>query len=345
MTNRPLEAFPAYKQGCVPQYSGYHEEVDFLDELEAIWGRPWGAQGIGQLRTVAMSTPTEVETLELYDDDPAFFVYDGVLPDLERMRAQHAGLADTYRSLGIEVIEFSYPERPQSAYGTMKRAVSAAAGFVVNGGAILAREAVPYWRGRSRYVSQFLNSIGCPILLTVHGKGVCEGGAFTRMADDFIIGMLSTDVNQEGLDQVRPVLERTGYRLFVAHSPGPLYNFHPEVPGWMHADMWIAPLDARLALIYPPWCDFETIRYLHSIGYELIEAPRAEQETVVPVNMITIAPRQVVMPAGAPETRRLLEQRGVDTIEVPYDEVIKYGGGIRCTTMQLIRDSGPTVFA
>jgi N-dimethylarginine dimethylaminohydrolase len=113
----------------------------------------------------------------------------------------------------------------------------------------------------------------------------------------------------------------------------------------MHADMWIVPLDSRLALIYPPWCDYETVRYLHSIGYELIEAPREEQGTVVPVNMITIAPRKVVMPAGAPETRRRLEQHGVETIEVPYDEVIRYGGGIRCTTMQLIRDPGPTVFA
>jgi N-dimethylarginine dimethylaminohydrolase len=328
----------------VPQYASYHEEVDFLDELEAIWGRRWGAQGIGQLRLVAMSTPTQVETLELYDEDPAFFVYDGVLPDLERMREQHAGLAETYRQLGIEVLEFSYPETPRSAYGTMKRAVSAAAGFVINGGAILAREATPYWRGRSRYVSQFLSSIGCPILMTVHGTGVCEGGAFTRMADDFIIGMLSTDANRDGIEQVRPVLERAGYRLHIAHSPGPLYAFHPEVPGWMHADMWIAPLDVRLALIYPPWCDFETIRYLNSIGYELIEAPREEQETVVPANLITIAPRQVVMPAGAPETRRRLEQRGVETIEVPYDEVIRYGGGIRCTTMQLIRDPGPTVF-
>jgi N-dimethylarginine dimethylaminohydrolase len=265
----PLSRFPGYRPGSVPQYARYHAEVDFLDELEAIWGRRWGAQGIGRLRTVAMSTPTEVETLELYDEDPAFFVYDGVLPDLELMREQHAGLAETYRQLGIEVLEFAYPETPRSAYGTMKRAVSAAAGFVINGGAVIAREATPYWRGRSRYVSQYLQSIGCPILMTVHGKGVCEGGAFTRMADDFIIGMLSTDANQDGIDQVRPVLERAGYRLWVARSPGPLYDFHPEV----------------------------------------------------------------------------LQDAGVETIEVAYDEVLRYGGGIRCTTMQLVRDPGPRVFA
>jgi N-dimethylarginine dimethylaminohydrolase len=340
-----LTRFPGFRSGSVPQYAEYHEEVDFLDELEAIWGERWGAQGIGRLRKVAMTPPLEVEVLALYDQEPAFFLYGGRLPDLAKMREQHAALQDTYRSLGIEVLTFEYPEMPHSAYGVLKRAVSAAAGFVINGGAIVAREAAPFWRGRSRYVSQYLQSIGCPILYTVHGKGVCEGGAFTRMADDFIIAMLSTDCNRDGLEQVRPVLERAGYSIWVAHSPGPLYEFHPEVPGWMHSDMWIAPIDHDLALIYPPWCDFETIRYLRSIGYRLIEAPRDEQATVTPVNLITIEPRVVVMPGPAPKTRALLEAEGVNVIEVEYDEVILYGGAVRCTTMQLVRDPGPRVFA
>jgi hypothetical protein len=29
---------------------------------------------------------------------------------------------------------------------------------------------------------------------------------------------------------------------------------------------------------------------------------------------------------------------------VDYGEVIKYGGSVRCTTMQLVRDAGPRVF-
>ena len=29
---------------------------------------------------------------------------------------------------------------------------------------------------------------------------------------------------------------------------------------------------------------------------------------------------------------------------IEYDEVHKYGGGIRCNTMQLIRDPGPRLF-
>lgn len=344
MSSFDFDAIPGYRPGSPPQYLDYHADVDFLDEMEAIWGQRWGAQGIGRLRQVAMSPPTPVEVLPEYDEHRAFFLYGGNLPNLELMREQHATLMAVYRSLEVDVRVFEYPETPRSAYGPLKRAVSAAAGFVINGGAIIAREGAPYWRGRSRYISQYLQSIGCPILYTVHGKGVCEGGAFTRMADDFIIAMLSQDCNVEGLNQVTPILERSGYRVWAARSPGPMHHYHPEIFGWMHADMWVAPLDRKLALVYPAWFDFETLRYLHSIGYTLVEADRAEQELLAPTNMITIEPGLVVMPEGAPKTKAAVQQHGVEVVEVPYDEVIKYGGGIRCTTMQLVRDPGPRIF-
>jgi N-dimethylarginine dimethylaminohydrolase len=50
------------------------------------------------------------------------------------------------------------------------------------------------------------------------------------------------------------------------------------------------------------------------------------------------------MNASAVKTIRLLEGAGVEVIAIPYDEVHKYGGGIRCNTMQLIRDPGPRTF-
>jgi N-dimethylarginine dimethylaminohydrolase len=50
------------------------------------------------------------------------------------------------------------------------------------------------------------------------------------------------------------------------------------------------------------------------------------------------------MNAAAQKTRQLLEKHAVEVITVEYDEVHKYGGGIRCNTMQLIRDQGPSTF-
>ena len=164
------------------------------------------------------------------------------------------------------------------------------------------------------------------------------------MSDDFFVLMLSTDCNREGAEQVIPILKSAGYKeVLLARSPGPLYDYHHDVPGWMHSDMWIMALDAKLAMIYPPWCDYQTIRDLHAIGYELLEAP-AEEVNLYPVNGITFEPRKVIMNKSATKTIKLLESKGVEVIGIPYDEVHKYGGGIRCNTMQLIRDPGPRTF-
>ncbi len=339
-----LTDFPFYEPNKPPQYYKYHNEVSYLDELEKIWGKRWGAQGIGKLREVVVVKPTEVEVNPLYDQDPAYFVFNGTKPDLELMQKQHEGMVSVYKKLGIKVHYMEYPDGAPGAYGPLKRSISAAACFVINGGAIIERAAPPYWRGREPYISRFLLGTGCPILYMVHGKGVWIG-AFRRMTDDFMVGMLSTDCNRDGLEQVRPVFERSGYKkILVARNPGPLNYFYDDVPGWMHADMWIAPVDARLALIYPPWFDYETIRELMALGYKLIEVPKEEQLKTFACNALAIEPRLLLMPEGAPQTVKALEKEGVEVIQIPYDEVMKYGGGISCTTGRLIRDPGPVLF-
>ena len=337
-----LLAFPFYERDKPPRYFRYHSEVDYLDEVERIWGKRWGAQGIGRLREVAVVRPTDVEVDPLFEKDPTFFNFNGTAPSLDLMQEQHDGMVRLYRENGVQVNYLSYPERPRSAYGVMKRAISAAAGFVIRGGAIIPREATQYWRGRSKYITEFLVEMECPILYTVHGKGVCEIGAFTRMADDFIVGSLSTDCNMDGFEQVKPVLQRSGYEyIHLAHSPGPLDNFYEEQVGWMHSDMWIGAVDIDLALIYPPFCDYETIRKLEALKYRLIEVPKDEEMRLFPCNFVTLAPGKIMMIAGAKQTSAALRREGVDVIEVPYEEVLKYGGGLRCTTMQLVRDDGP----
>ena len=64
-----LDSFPFYEEGKVPQYHKYHANISYLDELELIWGKHWGAQGIGRLREVAMVRPTEAEVRKLYEQE------------------------------------------------------------------------------------------------------------------------------------------------------------------------------------------------------------------------------------------------------------------------------------
>ena len=41
---------------------------------------------------------------------------------------------------------------------------------------------------------------------------------------------------------------------------------------------------------------------------------------------------------GYPAPAELLEPRGIEVVTIPYDEIQKGGGGIHCSTMELVRD-------
>ena len=60
-----LETLPWFERGK-PTRNWMLHEIDFYDEVDQIWGRRWGAEGIGKLREVLVSRPTENEIRDEY---------------------------------------------------------------------------------------------------------------------------------------------------------------------------------------------------------------------------------------------------------------------------------------
>ncbi len=54
---RRLKKDPAYDPDFPPKIWVYHDEVSYMDQLEGIWGKKWGAQGIGKLKEVLVAPP------------------------------------------------------------------------------------------------------------------------------------------------------------------------------------------------------------------------------------------------------------------------------------------------
>ncbi len=338
-----IDDYPFYEPNTPPRYHQYQSSVSYLDELEACWGKPWGAQGIGRLREVAMVRPTNYETDPIFKKDPVYFMSDVTDADIEEIKRCHDRLVAAIKGEDIKIKFWEYPDPPLGAYGLLKRTMTGAL-LVVNGGAIIPRGSTPYVRGREVYRTKFIASIGCPILYTVHGKGIFEVGGCRKIADDAILVYQSPDCNPEGLEQVRPILERAGYKeIVVGHSPGLYKRPNKELLGSYHPDMWFLSVGYGIGLIYPAYCDYNTIRWFEDHHFDLIEVPKEEQLTYWPPNGICIEPGKVIMPKGADYTIRELRKRNVQVIEVEYTEAFKYGGGMSCTIGELIRDQGPTL--
>lgn len=102
-----------------------------------------------------------------------------------------------------------------------------------------------------------------------------------------------------------------------------------------HLDTCLCPLSGGELLYFPAAFDVD--------GQEAItERVREEACLVVPevealkfaCNAVCVG-KQVVLPAGCPETARMLQSRGYQPHSLPLDEFMKSGGSAKCLTLAL----------
>jgi N-dimethylarginine dimethylaminohydrolase len=316
---------------------GPHAEPAFEDAGEqlACWGRRWGCDNdVGQLRAVLMHRPgqefgviDESKRLEgigsFGDPDEGWYFQSDTIPELAEMQAHHDALAGTLRDEGVEVImvEGVTGNRFKSCY-------TRDSSFAIKGGAVVCRLAARMRRGEELPVTRTLTGLGMPILRTIHGTGLMEGGSFAWInSKNAVIGR-SIRINDDGIAQVAEVLSRQGVELTVADLSG--YS--------IHIDGAFLMIDFDLALINASGLPYSFIQKLQSLKIRTIEIGPEDDGWIV--NGLAVRPGRVIMPHGLSErTREELDSNNVEIIELPYDNMHPNGGGIHCSTCPLVRDS------
>ena len=315
---------------------GSEPEPAFEDpgRMERVWGRNWGCDNdVGQLRVVLMHRPGEefnvidrsrrIEEIGSFGDPEAGWYWQSDhIPELAEMRAQHDALADLLRSEGAEVV---YLEGVDG--GRFKSVYTRDSAFAVKGGAIVARLAPRMRHGEERPVTQTLAKIGMPILRTINGTGMIEGGSFAWLNSTTAVVGRGVRVNDEAIRQVAEVLAYQGVELIDIDLRG----FD------IHIDGHFLMVDVNLALVWPRGLPFSFLERLEELGIRTVEMSPDDNAWIV--NGIAVRPGRVIMPKGMSEqTRDALTQRGVEILELDYDKVQLNGGGIHCSTCPLIRD-------
>ena len=166
-----------------------------------------------------------------------------------------------------------------------------------------------------------------PILRTVHGTGMMEGGSFAWLNSTTAVVGRSIRVNDEAIAQVAEVLKVQGVELIVVDLRG--YD--------IHIDGHFLMVDVDLALVWPRGLPFTFLERLKELGIRTIEMTPEDNSWIV--NGLAVRPGRLLMPDGLSDrTRDALEGYGVEIVTLPYDKVQLNGGGIHCSTCPLIRD-------
>jgi len=288
-------------------------------------GSPWGGWGVsseyGRLRAVLLRRPGS-ELDEIADFETAQMRAD-LRPEVAR--AQHDALADAYRAHGVAVhyVERTRPDKPNALF--MRDLV-----LMTPEGAIVTRPASTVRAGEERYVAEALARLGVPILMTVHGQGTFEGADVAWVDRDLCFLADGLRTNREGADQVERMLREIGVREVV--RVGLPY-------GAMHLDGLLSLISRDLAVVWPRRTPYAVVRTLRERGVRLIEVEdEREAQECLPLNVVALAPGEVVMPAGGDRLRAAYEAAGVVCHTVEVGELIKAGGGPHCLTAFLKRD-------
>ena len=316
---------------------GSHPEPAFesREQQESVWGRQWGCDNdVGRIRLCLMHRPGDemniidpamrIDEIGSYGDrQKGWYFQSEVIPDWDEFRSQHDHLVQVLQAEGVEVVFLDSVEDDG-----IKSVYTRDSSIAIKGGALVTRLARSIRRGEEAHVSKTLANLGMPILRTLHGTALMEGGSFAWLNSKTAVIARSICVNDEGCDQVEQVLNAQGVELLRIDMTG--YD--------IHIDGALTMIDVNVAIVDPDLLPYSFLRKLDEMGITAVEIDSQDDPWIV--NCLAVAPGRVIMPRGissASEAR--LQQLNIEVIEIDYDKLQLNGGGIHCSTCPLIRDS------
>ena len=170
------------------------------------------------------------------------------------------------------------------------------------------------------------------ILGEIKFPGTLEGGDVAWLDQNTLAVGHTYRTNEEGISQLKGLLQPKGIEIIVVDLPH--YKGESDV---FHLMSILSPVDKNLAVVYSPLMPIKFRNQLLERGFQLIEVPEQEFDSMG-CNVLAVAPRDCLMVAGNPITRKLLEDAGASVHIYEGNEIsVKGGGGPTCLTRPIDR--------
>lgn len=258
--------------------------------------------------------------------DPKRWGYEAK-PNLAAAQKEHDGLVKLLKQSGAEI---RYHEEPQP--GRADSIFVHDPAIVTDRGALILRMGKELRRGEEGAMAEALRTIGVPVLASLRGDATAEGGDLLWVNRDVLAVGQGFRTNAEGLSQIREAMKTIG----VAVEAVPLPYFEGPA-ACLHLMSLISILDDDLAVVYPRLFSVPFWRFLEDYGYEFVEVPDEEFETMAP-NVLAVAPRDCIMLEGNRATQERLKKAGCRVRTYRGKEIsLKAEGGATCLTRPILR--------
>ena len=246
-------------------------------------------------------------------------------PDAAALAAEHEAFTAELADFGAEVV-YAKELLP----GALDAIYAYDPALVADAGAILLRPGKELRRSEPAALARDLERAGVPVAARLEAPALAEGGDTLWLDERTLLVGLGYRTNEAGANALRRALPEVDVLTFdLPHYRGP-----GEV---LHLLSFVSPLDADLALVYPPLAPTRLLQLLAERGVHTVEVPDEEYGSLG-CNVLALGPRVALALDGNPETRRRLEQAGIDVRVYKGEELSRKGdGGPTCLTRPLLR--------
>jgi N-dimethylarginine dimethylaminohydrolase len=172
-------------------------------------------------------------------------------------------------------------------------------------------------------------SAGIPVLAALEAPATADGGDTIWLDDRTLLVGRGYRTNAAGVAALRAALPDVD----VIEFDLPHFHGSGEV---MHLLSLVSPVAHDTAVAYLPLMPVRLVQLLEARGIRLVEVPDEEFDTMGP-NVLALEPGVVLALERNRETRRRLEQAGIEVLTYEGAELSKGDGGPTCLTRPLLR--------
>lgn len=245
---------------------------------------------------------------------PAASITDGLravdtgTPDLGLMLAHHADYVAALRSTGAVVTVLpTLPAYPDSVF------VEDTA-LCLPQGAVVMRPGAPTRLGEAAEMAPHLAALYGDLRRVEGPHSHIEGGDILVTETEILVGR-SARTNAAGVAELAGLVATWGWTLREVHTP----------PGVLHFKTDCSLLDGETILSTPRLSASGCFA-----GYRVLDVPAGEEAAANTIRFNDL----VLMPAGFPRTRDVVERAGYSVREIGNSECAKLDGGMSCLSLR-----------